>query len=174
MEKALKNKTNKRQRAPKISAKNYAGALKKLHYVTGSYRTGTSIRSAEYDLDVIMYISHITTAAVSSIIIQDLMNSTELSANNLANIFEMTVKTLGKYKNEKLKLPIRAAELTVKLELLYSLGVKLFGSVKEFNQWLNTESYGLNDKKPIEMLNTVTGINAVSDELKRIEYGATA
>jgi len=169
MEKTKKRATLR----PFKSAEEYSLFKKHSGNIKGSIKQVFKIIDS-YDLDLIPIIDLASNFALSSIVIENLLDRTQLPASKLADFFEMTPKTLAKYKNEKLKLPIRYAELAVKLDILYSLGSELFGSTKDFNRWLGEESYGLNDKKPIEILNTVTGIDAVTDELKRIEYGATA
>jgi putative toxin-antitoxin system antitoxin component (TIGR02293 family) len=100
---------------------------------------------------------------------------TGLPINFLAEmVFEVTPKTLSKYKNENVRIPAVISELAVKLEIMYELGLEIFGSKKDFNRWLGEKSFGLNNKKPAEFLNTSTGIELVYDELNRIAFGATA
>jgi Protein of unknown function (DUF2384) len=90
------------------------------------------------------------------------------------NIFEITPKTLIKYKNNTTKLPSRIAELAIELTTLYELGSVVFGSSAVFNNWLEKDNIFFNSKKPIDFLNTSTGIHLIYEELKRIEFGATA
>lgn len=149
----------------------------KVHYIkagTGNAVSHLPANRDEWLSDISSHIEKILRQSDSSLAIGSLLRKTELPASLLAELFEMTAKTLAKYKNEKLKLPTRHAELAVKLDMLYSLGSEIFGSTKEFNEWLKEKSYGLNDEKPIGMLNTVTGIDLVTEELRRIEFGATA
>ena len=101
--------------------------------------------------------------------------NTGLTIKTLAeNIFEITPKTLIKYKNNSTKLPSRIAELASELTTLYELGSVVFGSVAVFNNWLDKENIFFNSKKPSTFLNTSTGIRLIFEELKRIEFGATA
>lgn len=101
--------------------------------------------------------------------------NTGLTIKTLAeNIFEITPKTLIKYKNNTTKLPSRIAELAIELTALYELGSMVFGSSVVFNGWLDKENIFFNSKKPNNFLNTSTGIRLIYEELKRIEFGATA
>ena len=101
--------------------------------------------------------------------------NTGLTIKTLAeNIFEITPKTLIKYKNNTTKLPSRIAELAIELSTLYELGSMVFGSVAFFNSWLEKDNIFFNSKKPANFLNTSTGIHLIYEELKRIEFGATA
>jgi len=90
------------------------------------------------------------------------------------NIFEITPKTFIKYKNNETKIPSRIAELAIELSTLYELGNVVFGNSTVFNQWLEKENPFFNNTKPAQYLNTSTGIHLIYEELKRIEFGATA
>lgn len=90
------------------------------------------------------------------------------------NIFEITPKTFIKYKNNETKIPSRIAELAIELNTLYELGNVVFGNSTVFNQWLDKENPFFNNTKPVQYLNTSTGIHLIYEELKRIEFGATA
>lgn len=104
-----------------------------------------------------------------------IVNKTNLTIKILAeNIFEITPKTFIKYKNTQTKLPSRLAELAIELNMVYDLGIDVFGSVSDFNGWLNVLNPYFSNKKPVDFLNTSTGISMVTDALKRIEFGATA
>jgi len=89
-------------------------------------------------------------------------------------IFEISTKTLYSYRHSEKKLPVRLNEQILKLEELYKKGIELFESSDEFNRWLKSESFGLGNTKPINLLNSITGIDLVYEELVRIEFGATA
>lgn len=103
------------------------------------------------------------------------LNITGLTIKILAeNIFEITPKTFIKYKNNETKIPSRIAELAIELSTLYELGNVVFGSSTVFNQWLDKENPFFNNNKPAQYLNTSTGIHLIYEELKRIEFGATA
>lgn len=90
------------------------------------------------------------------------------------NIFEITPKTFIKYKNNETKIPSRIAELAIELSTLYELGNVVFGNSTVFNLWLEKENPFFNNNKPAQYLNTSTGIHLIYEELKRIEFGATA
>lgn len=89
-------------------------------------------------------------------------------------IFEISTKTLYSYRQSGKKLPVRLNEQILKLEELYKKGIELFESANEFNKWLKSESFGLGNTRPINLLNSVTGIDLIYEELVRIEFGATA
>lgn len=111
----------------------------------------------------------------STKLIKSLLDKTKLPISFLAEkVFEVTAKTLSLYKNKNTTLPARFTELSTELSQLYELGIEVFGDVATFNTWIYEPSYGLNNRIPAQMLNTSTGISLVFEELKRIEFGATA
>jgi len=89
-------------------------------------------------------------------------------------VLEISPKTLYSYRHSNKILPIRINEQILKLEELYKKGIELFENSDRFNQWMKSESYGLGNVKPIEMINSITGIDLIYEELIRIEFGATA
>ena len=104
-----------------------------------------------------------------------LIANSGLTIKTLAErIFEITPKTFIKYKNTSSKIPSRIAELAIELNTLYTLGNDIFGNKQNFNSWLNKENVFINNQKPAYILNTSTGIHLIYEELKRIEFGATA
>lgn len=56
---------------------------------------------------------------------------------------------------------------------LFDKGIETLGSLDEFKAWLQRHSVCLN-ATPIDLLDTVTGINIVMSELLRIDYGILA
>lgn len=89
-------------------------------------------------------------------------------------VLEISPKTLYSYRQSNKALPVRINEQILKLEELYKKGIELFENSDRFNQWLRSESYGLGKVKPIDLINSITGIDLIYEELIRIEYGATA
>lgn len=111
----------------------------------------------------------------SSILINSVLNITGLPLVFLAeNVFEVTPKTLSRYRSEDVKLPAAVIELSLKIKDMYNLGKEIFGTNEELNKWLNEKSYGLNNTVPAKLLNTSSGIDLVHEELTRIAYGTTA
>jgi len=53
-------------------------------------------------------------------------------------------------------------------------GTEVFGEIDAFTRWLKKPAYGLGDKVPLDLLNTITGIDLVVEELIRIEFGVLA
>jgi len=108
----------------------------------------------------------------SSALLNELFNVSDLSLKFIAeSVFEMTPKTLAKYKNESLELPQRISEIAIKLIHLYGEAKEVFGDAKSFNIWSSKESVGLDFNIPKNYFATATGIDYVYGELQRISQG---
>lgn len=62
----------------------------------------------------------------------------------------------------------------IRTEALYHKGQSVFGNSENFEQWINKYSIPLGNIKPIDLIETETGIQTVFDELGRIEHGIYA
>lgn len=108
-------------------------------------------------------------------ILEKFMKISGISNKLLAEeVFEISPKTLYLYRKSNKEMPIRFNEQILKLEELYKKGIELFEDSEGFNKWLKSESYGLGNVKPIDLFNSITGIDLIFEELVRIEFGATA
>ena len=141
--------------------------------VVSSERPDKAFHPAGYSSQHI--INELKSDKKSNEILERFMKISEMPNKVLAEqVFEISPKTLHSYRNSNKVLPIRLYEHILKLEGLYSKGIELFESSEHFNIWLKSESYGLGNIKPVELINSITGIDLVYEELVRIEYGATA
>jgi len=89
----------------------------------------------------------------------------------LSDWFNVNVKTFRSYKKQDTILKENLQEQVVLLISLYKHGIEVFGEVEDFNKWLDTENFFLENSKPITYLKTVTGIRFVDDRLTAIEFG---
>lgn len=63
-------------------------------------------------------------------------------------------------------------EINPNLTILYDKGTEVFGSLEKFTKWLLKDNIALENKKPIDVIKTEKGYEAVMTELMRIEDGA--
>jgi putative toxin-antitoxin system antitoxin component (TIGR02293 family) len=94
----------------------------------------------------------------------------KISNNALAGLLHLSSRTLSNYQQTKKALEPVQGEHLLKLIALYNKGVELFGSVDEFNYWLNKPFWNALEK-PIDWLITPGGVDLVSLELERLGYG---
>ena len=104
----------------------------------------------------------------------DFISLSEFSFPVIEKVLNKTIKTFTSYKKSQTTLDSTISEKLLKIFALYDKGVAVFGNIDEFNQWVATPSFGLGNMIPRDLLDTVTGIELVSNELIRIEYGDLA
>lgn len=96
-----------------------------------------------------------------------------MSQTDLFTILHISARTWQRYTDEKL-LPQDVTEKALQLANLYKQGESVFGDPAKFKGWMDHPSPFFGGKKPIELLDTQFGFQAIQDELIRIEWGVLA
>lgn len=104
----------------------------------------------------------------------DFISLSEFSFPVIEKVLNKTIKTFTSYKKNQTVLDATVSEKLLKFFSLYNKGLALFGNIEEFNKWISEPSFGLGNQVPRDLLETVTGIELVSNELSRIEFGDLA
>lgn len=104
----------------------------------------------------------------------DFTYATGHSKDTVANILNISVKTLTRYEKDRTKMNPQNSEHLIKLFALYRKGIDVFSNIAFFNNWLQKPSYGLGNNIPFNYLNTISGINLILEELTKIEFGDLA
>lgn len=92
----------------------------------------------------------------------------------LAEVFDTSLKTFQRYEREQKKLNPQDSEKVLKIVALFQTGESVFGSAAAFRRWMDKPAYGLGNQIPFALLHTSGGIDLIMDELMRIEYGDLA
>jgi len=96
---------------------------------------------------------------------------THFNDDILSDWLNISVKTFREYKKPKSTFKENVKEQVLLLLSLIKHGVEIFGSVKEFDSWLNQENFYFDNKRPVSFLNTITGMKFIDDRLTAMEYG---
>lgn len=104
----------------------------------------------------------------------DIVNLTGYKREQLAEVFDTSLKTFQRYEREHRKLNPQDSEKVLKIMSLFQTGESVFGSADSFRRWMDKPAYGLGNQVPFELLHTSGGIDLVMDEVIRIEYGDLA
>jgi putative toxin-antitoxin system antitoxin component (TIGR02293 family) len=104
----------------------------------------------------------------------DFLSLSGFTQDEFQETFKTTVKTIQNHVNKQLTLDAALSEKLLKSFALFDKGLEIFGSAKSFYQWLGAPAYGLGNQLPFDLMDTITGINLIEEELIRIEYGALA
>lgn len=89
----------------------------------------------------------------------------------IAEWLNINVKTFRSYKQSKANLKDNQKEQILLLLALVRHGISVFQSAKDFDKWLNTPNFFLDNHLPMEYLNTITGIRFIDDRLTAMEFG---
>ena len=104
----------------------------------------------------------------------DIAELTGYRREQLAEVFDTSLKTFQRYEREHKKLNPQDSEKVLKITALFQKGEDVFGTLDSFRHWMDKPAYGLGNQLPFDLLHTSGGIDLVMDELIRIEYGDLA
>jgi len=104
----------------------------------------------------------------------DFLSLSGFTQDEFQETFKTTVKTIQNHVTRELKLDSALSEKLLKSFALFDKGAEIFGSANAFHQWLNEPAYGLGNQLPFSLMDTITGINLIEEELIRIEFGDLA
>lgn len=104
----------------------------------------------------------------------DFLSLSGFTKEEFQDTFKTNVKTIQNYVSNSSKLDASLSEKLLKAFSLFEKGIEIFGSAKAFHTWLNIPAFGLGNQLPFELMDTITGISLIEEELIRIEYGDLA
>lgn len=96
---------------------------------------------------------------------------TDFNDDVISEWLNVSVRTFRTYRKPKVKFKENVKEQVLLLLALIKHGMAVFGSIQEFQQWLNKSNFYFDNKRPGSFLNTVTGVKFVDDRLTAMEYG---
>lgn len=96
------------------------------------------------------------------------------SFEDWSSYLHLSERTIQRYKKEEKTFDPIYSERIIQIELLYKRGSEVFESEANFNTWMDSNIIALGNIKPKELLDTSFGIQALMDELSRIEHGVFA
>jgi putative toxin-antitoxin system antitoxin component (TIGR02293 family) len=105
--------------------------------------------------------------------INNLIEITGATQTEVSKWLDITEPTLRKHIQNTKELNLNISEHILQLFELFNKGLDTFGELNEFKNWLKYYNTGI-DAIPFDILDTITGISIVMNELIRIDYGATA
>lgn len=103
----------------------------------------------------------------------NMVHYTGISTPEMAEIMRISDRTLRRYTTETVLNPEQTERL-IEVATLYNKGEEVFGSLEQFNVWMNSSVLALGNKKPKAFLDTSLGIQMLLDELGKIEQGIFA
>lgn len=89
----------------------------------------------------------------------------------LSSILNIAPKTFVSYTKDISKTKLDTKEHILILISLLKHGTEVFGSEENLGQWLDSKNVFLDNRKPMDFLNTISGIKMVDDRLSAMEFG---
>lgn len=83
----------------------------------------------------------------------------------------ITPRTFRNYKTTDARLKENTREHVISLLSLYKHGTEVFESKEKFEKWLAQENFFLDNKAPMNFLETISGIRLIDGRLTPMEYG---
>ena len=102
----------------------------------------------------------------------DAVSLSKSKSSMLSELMEVSESTFYRWKKSKKKVEEKYAERLSELMQLYAYGEDVFVSKDLFLEWLNTTNLHLDNKTPLDHLDSLPGIRYVRHLLDKIEYGA--
>lgn len=134
----------------------------------GSHTIGKPVRNSLEAHDILL-------AGLPSSALLHLTSQAEFltEPNALDQAIGISVRTLQRRKKDAAKtvLSVEQSNRAWKFAEILGLATRIFGSRAEAEAWLNRPAIGLEQRKPIDLLATAVGVEAVETYLRRIEYG---
>lgn len=93
-----------------------------------------------------------------------------LSIQEMAELVNVSRKTLDRKKPTDLMKGTVGSQ-TIEIASTIAHGIEVFDTIEKFNAWSVRKNRALNEKAPIEVMNTPTGLKLVNAILTRIEEG---
>ncbi len=120
------------------------------------------------------HMATLSRAGVSVYFTRELLNNLQLTKQDLSSFIDISPKTLDRHYKSGLPFGGLQADRLLQLAALYNQGEALFAGKEKFILWLNSSFPALGNTKPKDWLDTQKGIEAISDELGKIEHGIFA
>lgn len=89
----------------------------------------------------------------------------------IAKWLNITTRTFRNYKTKDTPLKENTQEHVVALLSLYKHGTEVFESKDKFEKWLAQENFFLDNKAPMDFLETISGILLINNRLTAMEFG---
>ncbi len=113
----------------------------------------------------------LSAAGITKASINNLASYIGISRKNMAeDIFDVSVKTLER-KDIKAKLDKKTSSHALEIARVVQHAYEVFRDEEKMKIWINRENRALNNMKPIQLFDSLSGLNMVNDILGRIEEG---
>lgn len=105
--------------------------------------------------------------------LERLEGSTALADDDMARVLGISLRTLQR-KRAQPRLDPQLSDRVLQLDDLYAYGAEVFGSLERFRLWVGEPTAALGHRRPLDVIDTHSGVELVEALLGRIEHGVLA
>lgn len=140
-----------------------------------TYQTPITLNSllglsyAPSNLDLIQ----VTRTGVKKYVLLNIANQLGITQEKISQLLHINQRTLQRIQSTD-ALDVFSSEQTIELARVIEAGMQCFTSISDFQNWLNAPLAALNFNKPIDILDTSFGCNAVIIALHSFKHGVYA
>jgi len=102
--------------------------------------------------------------------LENLKEQTDVDYNMLAKILSVTKATLHNRKGKE-RFDAAVSERILLLADIYSYGYTVFKDQERFNRWMKTPNRALGGESPLNLAETIYGMEEIKNLIGRIDYG---
>jgi len=157
----------KNDKADLVNGKNLASTKTNTGF---TYWLGIPLDTAKTmhsDFDIVK----LSTIGITKSSINSLASHIGISRKNMAeDIFDVSVKTMER-KGSKTRLDKKTTSHALEIAKVMQHAYEVFRDEEKVKLWVNRENKALNNMKPVQIFDTLSGLNMVNDILGRIEEG---
>jgi putative toxin-antitoxin system antitoxin component (TIGR02293 family) len=100
-----------------------------------------------------------------------LAHQLSIERKTLARVVGISDRTLSRRLANNERLTAEESDRTVRLARIVALTTNTLGTSQKASSWLQTPNRALDGQRPLDLLDTDTGVRSVETILARIEYG---
>lgn len=102
---------------------------------------------------------------------RNIIEKTRLSQSEFHSITLIPISTIKRRLKNNERFSTQESDVMYRLAMLIKLATDLFDNEQRALEWIREKVYGLNGKRPIDMISTTADFEIVTDLIGRIEHG---
>lgn len=125
----------------------------------------------ERDIETASDLATVTREGFLSLSLDRLATALNVQRGAVANLLGVSERTLSGRRSAQSRLTPIESDRVVRLARIMAQAQETLGDLDRAGQWLKTPNRALGGDRPLDRLDTDTGVRAVEQVLGRIEYG---
>jgi putative toxin-antitoxin system antitoxin component (TIGR02293 family) len=103
--------------------------------------------------------------------IEPIIEFFEYKQQDLAQFLDVNPSTVSRWRSNDSEIGSLRSKNIFEVDRIVSKGVRIFGSEKNFKEWLSTVNYALGDVRPVDILKDPYGVDMVDGALEALSWG---